>query len=354
MELANKLVFSNNIYLYLLTFLFLPILVFYNSKTFTNKTYNFEFLSKSTTNCIKGLCILVVILSHISQRMQNPSPIKPFMFSAYLAVSMFFFLSGYGLMFSTLNKSNYLLNFFSKRLSKVYLPFVVVNALTLIIFHLSFNAKYSINKIIVYLLGIKLIDSTLWFVKSIILFYIIFYLAFKFFTKDIAPRLLVLYCFIYFIVCYKIGLGPSWFNTIFCFPLGVYVALYYNNFINFIQQNYTKTVILNVFCFIVPFLLPHLLKLHDQIIFDTISSVFFVFLVLTFLFKVKISSKPLYFIGGISYEMYIIHMKVLNIYFNTVNISESYSVYIYLFLVVLLAFFTKQNICKYKNISVIQ
>jgi probable poly-beta-1,6-N-acetyl-D-glucosamine export protein len=350
MELLNKLVFSNNMYLYLLAFIFLPILVFYKSKVFTNKTYNLEFLSKPATNCIKGLCILVIILHHITQNMESPFVMNPFNLFGYLAVSIFFFLSGYGLMVSALNKSDYLHGFFLKRLSKVYLPFVLVNAITLMLIYLLSNDKYSINETIAYILGIKLIDPSLWFVKAIILFYVIFYLAFKFFTKNIASKLVLIYSFIYFAVCYKIGLGGWWFNTCFCFPMGVYLALYYNKFIKFIQENYVKTTIVNMIFFAITFFFSQQSNVHGKIIFETISSVFFVALTLTFLLKVKISSKPLYFIGGISYEMYIIHMKVLGIYFNSVNISESYSTYIYFILVVLIAFFLNKIMAKTPHI----
>lgn len=338
MELINKLAFSSNIYLYLLIFLFLPLIIFYNSKIFTRKNYNLEFLSKPTTNCVKGLCILIIIFHHVSLTMRNPALIKPFTLVGYLAVSLFFFLSGYGLMFSFLNKDNYLSNFFSKRLSKVYLPFVVVNALTLIAIYFSSNTKYSVADIILYILGIKLIDSALWFVKSIILFYIVFYIAFKFFKKDTGCFLLVIYSIIYSIVCYSLSLSSWWFNAVLCFPIGIYMATYYTKIICFIQKSYIKIFLLSGFLFVVSFLLANLLKSPIKIILSTSSTIFFVVFVLTILLKFKIYSKPLNSIGNLSYEMYLVHMKVLIFYFNNVKIKESYSIYIYLFLVIFLSF----------------
>jgi membrane-bound acyltransferase YfiQ involved in biofilm formation len=97
MELMSKLVFSNNTYIYILAYVFLPIIVFYNAKIFAKKAYNNEFLSKSSTDCIRGICIVVIILHHIAQRMLNPVLLKPYEHFGYLSVSIFFFLSGYGL-----------------------------------------------------------------------------------------------------------------------------------------------------------------------------------------------------------------------------------------------------------------
>lgn len=338
MSLNYKLIFTQNIYIYLLAFLIIPVILFYKSIIFSGKNYNIEFLSKPVTDCIKGLCIIVILLHHISLRMQPPRLMLPYTFFGHLAVSMFLFLSGYGLTMSKLQKNNYLNNFFSKRLSKVYLPFILVNALTLILLFSVFNTKFSVIQTILYLSGINLIDSTQWFVISILLFYVVFYLCFKFFKPEVAPKIILVYAFSYFLILIFFRFGEWWYNTVFCFPIGVYVALYYNKFVEFMKKNYAAICSSSLISFAVFFYLGHFIPTLFSVFFNTISSVCFVFLMLSFLFKIKFNSKPFLFIGSIAYEMYLIHMKIFVPYFGCIKIKGSYTVYIYLALVILVSF----------------
>lgn len=337
MSLNYNLIFTQNIYIYLLVLLIIPIILLYKCIIFSNKNYNTEFLSKPVTDCIKGLCIVVIIIHHISLRMQPPKLMLPYTCFGHLAVSIFLFLSGYGLTMSKLKKENYLNKFFSKRLSKVYLPFVLVNAITLLLLFFALNTKFSVIQTILYLSGINLIDSTQWFVIAILLFYVVFYFSFKFFKPEIAPKIILIYAFSYFLILIFFRLGEWWYNTVFCFPIGVYIALYYNKFIDFMKKHYAAICLSSLISFALFFYLGHLIPTVFSAFFNTISSICFVFLTLSFLFKVKINSKPFIFIGGISYEMYLIHMKIFVPYFGYVKIKESYTVYIYLALVILVS-----------------
>ena len=349
MEQLNRLIFTNNTYLYLLTCIFLPILFFYKAKLLPQKNYNDDFLSKSTTDCLKGLCVLVVVLHHVSLLM----PTTTLYCFGYLAVTIFLFLSGYGLTVSYLNKNDYLDNFFSRRLTRIYIPFVVLNVIGIGL--TSLNTKLSATDMIFYFLGIKLIDGTLWFIQTIIIFYIMFYIAFKFMSRNIAAHFLVLVSFIYLIVCYKIGLGIWVYNTAFCFPLGVYIALYYKKFVKLIKNNYILAFLLSGTCFAITFIFGNFIYSDFQTIFSLISSVCLVFFVLVFLLKVQIASKLLRVIGNISCEIYLIHMKVLVVYFSMVKLSGSYSIYIYLSLLILLAYLLNKSLGKvYKIFGKIQ
>lgn len=338
MFLNYKLIFTQNIYIYLLAFLIIPLILFYKCIIFNNKNYNTEFLSKPTTDCIKGLCIIVIILHHVALRMQPPRLMLPYTFFGHLAVSMFLFLSGYGLTMSKLKKENYLNKFFSKRLSKVYLPFVLVNALTLILLFFALNTKFSVIQTILYLSGLKLIDSTQWFVISILLFYVVFYLSFKFFKLEAAPKIILVYALSYFLILISFRFGEWWYNTVFCFPIGVYIALYYNKFTHFMKKNYTVICLSSLISFASFFYLGHFILTIFSVLFNTISSICFVFLMLSLLFKINFSAKPFIFIGSISYEMYLIHMKIFVPYFGCIKIKGSYTVYIYLALVILVSF----------------
>lgn len=338
MSLNYKLIFTQNIYIYLLAFLIVPVILFYKCIVFSGKNYNSQFLSKPVTDCIKGLCILIIILHHISLQIYPPRLMLPYTCFGHLAVSIFLFLSGYGLTMSKLNKKNYLNNFFSKRLSKVYFPFIVLNAVALIILYFIFNEKFSISQVLLYLSGLNLIDSTQWFVISILLFYVVFYLCFKFLKPEVAPKIILVYAFTYFLILIFFRFGEWWYNTVFCFPIGVYIALYYNRFVDFMEKNYVAVCLSSLISFAFFFYLGHLIPTLFSFFFNTISSICFVFLTLSFLFKIKITSKPLLFVGSIAYEMYLIHMKIFVLYFNSGKTQGSYTVYLYLLIVIFVSF----------------
>lgn len=77
------------------------ILCFYNVK-FNGKKFNIDNLSRENTNSMKGLFAVSIILCHLSE-MPNVESFYFFRGTGNLAVSMFFFLSGYGLMLSLIH-----------------------------------------------------------------------------------------------------------------------------------------------------------------------------------------------------------------------------------------------------------
>ncbi|AAK79370.1 MULTISPECIES: acyltransferase family protein [Clostridium] len=336
--LTFKLIFSYRIFIYLLVFVLFPILLFYNSSLLGVKSYNHEFLSKKSTDCIKGLSILVIILHHISLRMQPVGFMGIYTCLGHLAVSMFLFFSGYGLMVSKLKKKNYFKGFFSKRLSKVYLPFVIINAITIILTSLIFGTKFNLKDIIFYLSGLSLIDSTQWFVIAILVFYLCFYVCFKFLSTNLAQHILLFLTFVYFFAMIFMGFREWWYNTAFCFPLGVYAAINYDALTKFLEKHYVKTLIIALIAFTFFFFLAHMLPSAIMPLYQTIASIIFVYLVLLFLFKFRLSSKPLLFLGNIAYEIYLVHMKILVAFFSFIGARGSYIVYLYLILVIIVAF----------------
>ena len=94
------------------------------------------------------------------------------------AVALFLALSGYGVMNSLKNKKNYLNGFLKSRIAKVYVPFILSNCIFLCIKYLN-NENFDMLQIIKYILGIELIDSSMWFIIMIMVCYVIFYLIFK-------------------------------------------------------------------------------------------------------------------------------------------------------------------------------
>lgn len=99
--MGYKMININHFSIYLLSFIVFPILIFYKFKVVN---VNDEFLNRRNTNIIKGICILVIMLHHISQSVINPQLMKAYQNIGYLGVSIFLLYSGYGLTISKNNK----------------------------------------------------------------------------------------------------------------------------------------------------------------------------------------------------------------------------------------------------------
>lgn len=339
MDLAGKLVFDSNIYAYILVFILLPVSILYRSKLYGTGRYNPDYLSRGATDCVKGIAIFVVIIHHFSQRIADTGHLYLFTRFGYLSVSVFFFLSGYSLMKSLLKNSGYLDGFIRKRLSRVYLPLVIINALTLLLFHYIYGREYGIRDIIMFVTGLRLADSVLWFVNAIILFYLVFFIAFRFFSLHAGPVLVLVYSAVYFIVCSLTGFGDWWYTTCFCFPLGIFAAKHYEKMTMFLGRNHRAVSLAAAVIFPLTFYWANWYVFPGySTLFYVISSIACVFALLVVLMKIEINNTLWLFAGAISYEMYLVHMKVFNIYFNHVHITGGYSLYIFIAAVVITAY----------------
>lgn len=138
--------------------------------------------------------------------------------------SLFFFFSGYGLVKSYLFKGNaYLKHFFSKRLSKIVIPACVV-----ICFHLVALQFYIKGNFLSFILGFKNILEILphyWFILTLFLFYLVFYLAFKCKNEYFALFLICITSIIYYYFTKDIlKYTENWWNSIHGFAMGAVIA----------------------------------------------------------------------------------------------------------------------------------
>lgn len=130
-------------------------------------------ISKNVSMFLRGIGTFLVILAHYSQwylTMENGNIIWQLLSkTGRYGVAIFFAVSGYGLVFSTKKGLN--IHWICRRIMNVYFPYLVIVG----IIHLLERKQWTFRGVARYLLGM---DA--WFVFVIIIFYIIFYLAWKF------------------------------------------------------------------------------------------------------------------------------------------------------------------------------
>lgn len=269
-------------------------------------------LSLDACDTLKGLSILLIMIHHAAQKFMPAGFLKPYQDFGYLGVSIFIFLSGYGLTLSYL-KNNKLNGFFRRRLSKVYTPFVVISLIYVVVYVIT-NHSYDLYEVIISILGVKLVNGSYWFVHYIIFAYVFYYFSLRFGHEKLGVWFVSFLTVIYWVACYNYALGKWWYTTSFCFPLGVYVAFHNEKIKSNIVDNIYLFVGFSVFLLAASTVAALTKILLLASIAKTISSLTFAFLVYVGATVVSINSPFLSRLGKFSYEVYLCHIFILSLF----------------------------------------
>ena len=332
--------FSDNYYIYFIAYIAIPVLFFFKAKVTRRVDSNF-FVSKSSTDQLRGIFIVVMVIHHISQRMADPGLLRPFNEMGYFAVGMFFFFSGFGLTKSFKNKETYLDHFLIKKLVRIYIPFIIVNTLTVIALIIK-GDDLSVWEILEFSFSIKMIDTTQWFIIVILIFYVFFWLSFiatkNIVKSQISITILVL---LFIISCKYLVLGGWWYYSSLCFPMGVIFAANEKKIYEIIYNKYNFVLVISLVLFILTLLL-FLKSIFPAM--GLISCVLFTVFIVVLSLKILPRSKLFSIIGNISMEIYMLHMKVLALFVCFLPFDSSLIIIPYFVVVILLSvYFNKCN-----------
>lgn len=205
---------------------------------------NKEYLNVKSTSGLRGFLALGIIFHHISPLVKTGEEFSNFSYMGTYIVSIFFFLSAYGLYVQNESRENYLDNFLVKRLSKIIVPFFIISLIYM--FYRFVNGQLiDLNFFInLFKQGSTIIYNG-WFVDIIILMYIFFYLSFKFFQN----KFLSIVFNTIFIICYiclaiKLGYNFWWYNSVLAFAIGLIWAKNQNKIDRFLEKYYFIVIVL--------------------------------------------------------------------------------------------------------------
>jgi len=131
---------------------------------------------------LKGFSMLTIVLYHYLNKIDLPSYLLTASRFGGTGVHLFIFLSGFGLYLSHLRKAISYPAFLKRRLSKVYLPYIIIvliSALIAVFLPIYDNSLYALGG---HLLFYKMFDESivgsygypLWFISMILQFYLAF------------------------------------------------------------------------------------------------------------------------------------------------------------------------------------
>lgn len=280
---------------------------------------NKEYLNVKSTSGLRGFLALGIIFHHISPLVKTGEEFSNFSYMGTYIVSIFFFLSAYGLYVQNESRENYLDNFLVKRLSKIIVPFFIISLIYM--FYRFVNGQLiDLNFFInLFKQGSTIIYNG-WFVDIIILMYIFFYLSFKFFQN----KFLSIVFNTIFIICYiclaiKLGYNFWWYNSVLAFAIGLIWAKNQNKIDRFLEKYYFIVIVLVTVLLFVSHRYDILLKylhIEDSYSYALAANldniIFTIYFIIVFLKKINFSNVYLNLIGRISFELYMIHGLVIS------------------------------------------
>lgn len=169
---------------------------------------------KNNTGAIRAVATLVVLFCHLNNtmtaRVENPLLVL----SSYgsVAVGVFFFYTGYNLLYNYINRDNWYEDFWLKKLSRIYLPFVLINIFGGITWTVN-GLPPSVSAVISYTLGIRLLNTELWYIQCCLLMYALFFVLFALLGR-LREKLT----------------GKRWMIALLCLVIWFIYGLVYNKF----------------------------------------------------------------------------------------------------------------------------
>ena len=268
-------------------------------------------MSFSQTNALKGFFAIIIFFLHLRTCFELSDSFADRSFNIVcdlvgaLSVTLFFFYSGYGIAESVKNKPGYINSFFKNRLLKILVHFDITVVLYMIAGFMT-EKSYEPSRYLFALMGLRAIGNSHWFVFDILCLYFFSFIAIRMSGNNRlkAANMTLLMTVLFFVVFYiwKQDSNSCWYDTVFCFPSGMYFSLYRDR----IRLN-RKTKPLAFLILIVVFILAYrLAETVDRGVFFNIASIAFVLIWCMVTSVVTFDNAVLQFLGRHSFSIYLL------------------------------------------------
>ena len=270
--------------------------------------FNADYISKNTCNVVKGVCIWLVFICHISGYMSDIPTLNSwdnmlYRFNGYvrqLLVVPFLFYSGYGVTLAVMSKGKeYAGSIPRKRVLPTLLRFDVA-VMIFVLMNLLLGFKLDIKTVLLALTGWESVRNSNWYIFCILVCYMISWGSFK--LGGVSRRMLIwLWAGI---ILYNVSLyltkGFWWYDTVFSYGFGALFAFYKDSLQELIRKRYRPLLIVSLCGFLIFY------NLHDKFsISANITGVFLCCLLVLFTSKVKLKNRLLEWSGKNLFPLYI-------------------------------------------------
>ena len=309
------------------------------------KSKHTEVFPVSVTQELKGLGILTVVFAHFAYMLvTNPEFLFPLSIIAGVGVDLFLFMSGYGLSVGMIKKPMPVMEFYKRRLIKIFIPFwvalIIIFAADAILLNIFYTTPYIVQSLLGWFptaIGYGDVNSPFWYITWMIMFYALYPIVFS--AKRPWLSAIILAVFATLMGVYNpFEMGDNWLHRLhtLAFPLGILAAWLMmqtkekDNKLVKVLENFrnNSSMIIRYVVIASMFALVVYMSLHTTAKdWPTLTSILgkgyfveqFASLVIMFAFIVifslkKLDNKFLSIYGLYSFEVYLIHWPLMSRY----------------------------------------
>ncbi len=289
---------------------------------------------------LRGFSILAIILFHYLMYANLKPPFNKLIYGGGTGVHVFILLSGFGLYLSDKKNPLPFFHFLKKRLVKIYIPYIIIVSLTALISFFIPLYKNSMHAFLGHIFLYKMFDEAiigsygypLWFISMLIQFYLLFK-VFVFFIKKFPTILFFTICLILsifwsFIVIRTGHSTVRVWNSFFLqylweFSLGMILADKITNLEEIvIRIKNRKPPLFTLFFLLIGIsacIIYGYLAIKTGTIGKTLNDIpalfgFSFIAIFIYLLNIKPIIRFLHFTGEISFQIYLLHMLIFDLF----------------------------------------
>ena len=317
----------------IILFLLIPLMCFIKLKPAKPlfNGFNDNYISLRSTQCINGIFILLVFLSHARNRILTlPSYTSDPLNSIYgiiqdhlgqSIVITFLFFSGFGVMESIKKKgAQYVSAMPSRRIGKTLLHFDIA-VLMFLFLDLIFGhmKKYTVAQVLLSFVAWESVGNSNWYIFAVLLLYVFTFISFKFFKNNYALSVAgVSVLTAAYMIVLSFFKDSWWYDTVILYPLGMWYSLGKER----VDSVFKRKPIVYYIAFVISaaaFCVCHVLR--GNFFCYELSQIALMAVILLITMKLRIGNNILEFFGRHLFEIYILMMLPMTVleYFNITN-----------------------------------
>lgn len=308
------------------------------------KSQHTDIFPISVTQELKGLGILTVVFAHFAyMKVTNTDFLFPLSIIAGVGVDLFLFMSGYGLTIGMLKKPMPVLDFYKRRVIKIFIPFwvalILIFAADAIFLGIFYPVPYMIQSLLGWFptaVGFGDVNSPFWYITWMMMFYILFPLVFIVSKPWLSAIILT-------VIATVIGtlnpleMGDNWLHRLHtvAFSMGIVCAWLLmetkdkqNKLVKAIKKFRNNSNLLRLIIIALMFLIVAYMSLHTTanhwptltsilgkgFYVDQFTSIIIMIAFIVIFSLKKLDNKFLSIYGVYSFEVYLIHWPLIGRY----------------------------------------
>lgn len=298
------------------------------------ESWNADYISKDTTNVVKGICIWLVFIRHISGYMGNIPSLTMWdnllfevdVYVKQLLVVPFLFYSGYGVTLAIRRKGR---TYANKMPINRFLP-TLINFDVAVFFFLLMNIIMGLElggKTILAFIGWESIRNSNWYIFCILICYFLSWISYKLFGVSKRMILALWIGILMYTAIMWFFKGHWWYDTIYAYGAGACFAWWKDKAEIQIKKHYGALLMISLFGFLFFYNAPDLFSIAADV-----TAVFFSALVVLLTCKVKMQSCLLAWSGNKLFPLYI-YQRLPMVVLSTIAGGALMNEYRYLYII---------------------